>query len=344
MAISQVVATAAAVAAYVAILAIARRRRRIIIRPLTSSRFCAVVTGVDVAALSDVTYDNIRNAFHSHGGLLLIRGQERCCEMPAAVKAFAARFGTLETNEKYHRMKMEHQLHSEEHQEILCVGNALGKRSMLIAVDPSRPLLWHCDDSFRAPQPMGSCFFCIQAPSSGAATHFASGTAAWRALPETRQRELRKLAAFHDYNALNERLREENPTRAPLSAEVKKATPPILRPLVARHPETSEEALYVPGCHIARVVDLTNGAEVPFDAIIPPLVDHVTQPERSYAHQWRRGDLIIWDNRNTLHAPSHFDVQCETRLMWRITMFGPDITPSPETLNAELAETAAALR
>ena len=98
-----------------------------------------------------------------------------------------------------------------------------------------------------------------------------------------------------DYNALNERLREENPSRPALSAEVRAATPPLLRPLVAVHPETEQEALYVPGCHIARVLDLKSGAEVPYEQVIPPLVEHVTRPEHSYAHAWRRGDLVVWD-------------------------------------------------
>ena len=93
-----------------------------------------------------------------------------------------------------------------------------------------------------------------------------------------------------DGECRDERLREENPSRPALSAEVRAATPPLLRPLVAVHPETEQEALYVPGCHIARVLDLKSGAEVPYEQVIPPLVEHVTRPEHSYAHAWRRGD------------------------------------------------------
>ena len=316
------------------------------IAPLTTGRsgFGAVATGVDIANLDEPTWNALHEAFLSHGGLLLVRDQSHCCDDPAAVKAFAARFGELETNEKYFRMKMERQLHSVEHPEILCVGNALAERSMLIRVDPQRPLLWHCDDSFRMPQPMGSCFFCVQAPTSGASTHFASGTAACDALPPARRRALRELAAVHDYDALNERLREENPDRPPLSEEVRAATPPVLRPLVATHPETGREAVYVPAPHMARVVDLATGEEGAFDSVVPPLLAHVTRPEHTYAHQWRRGDLIVWDNRNTLHAPSAFDAARETRLMWRITMFGAEIAPTPGQLEGRLAAAAAAAR
>lgn len=181
------------------------------VEPLTPSGFGAVVDvgECDIRALDEDTWRSLHAAFLTHGGLLLIRGQEHCADDPAAVKAFARRFGSLETNDKYVRMRMQHQLLSEDHPEILQVGNALGTRSMMIKVDPARPLLWHCDDSFRQPQPMGSCFFCVHAPSEGARTHFASGTAAWQALEPARQAALRNLVAVHNYDALNERLREE---------------------------------------------------------------------------------------------------------------------------------------
>lgn len=67
--------------------------------------------------------------------------------------------------------------------------------------------MWHCDDSFRDPQPLGSLFFCVEAPKEGAETWFASGTAAFEALSKQRQNELVSLAAVHDYNTLNEILR-----------------------------------------------------------------------------------------------------------------------------------------
>ena len=138
--------------------------------------------------------------------------------------------------------------------------------------------------------------------------------------------------------------RLQNPSRPPLSREVRDATPPVLRPLVATHPETGEDAVYVPGCHIARVLDLTTGEEVPYETVIPPLVEHVTRhvPGGTYAHQWRRGDVVVWDNRCTLHAPSHFDNENEIRLMWRLTMFGEEILPAPEELHARLEEVGAA--
>jgi alpha-ketoglutarate-dependent taurine dioxygenase len=135
--------------------------------------FGTEVHGVDIGGgLSSAQWGQLERAFHGRsGGLLLLRGQTANA---ASVKAFAARFGVLEDNAKYLQMGLGHQLHPE-HQEILSVGNALGERSMMIAVPEHAPLLWHCDDSFRSPQPMGSCFFCVEAPAHGGETWFASG-------------------------------------------------------------------------------------------------------------------------------------------------------------------------
>ena len=81
------------------------------------------------------SWAEIEGAFHAHGGLLVLRGQEAHCGNPHAVTSFAARFGSLEDNEKYFQMGLEAQLHPEI-PEILSVGNALGDNSMMIKVDP----------------------------------------------------------------------------------------------------------------------------------------------------------------------------------------------------------------
>lgn len=310
-----------------------------LIEPLIPG-FGAMVHDVDLANLTLEEWKQIHTAFLENGGLLLVRGQHHLCDMPGAVKDFASRFGSLEDNEKYFISGRSNWLH-EAHREILCVGNALGDRSMLIKVDPSAELLWHCDDSFRDPQPMGSCFFCVEAPDEGAATFFASGTLAWRALPDTQREQLRKFAAVHDYGYLDAVLRRENPDRPPLPPEA--IGEPQLRPLAAVHPETAAEALYVPGCHIASVVDLSNGQELDRDGVIAPLLAHATQPEHSYRHEWLRGDCLVWDNRCTLHAPSAFDDDQRRRLMWRLTMLGEQISPSPAALRQTLAGGQAAL-
>ena len=75
-------------------------------------------------------------------------------------------------------------------------------------------------------------------------------------------------------------------------------------------------------CHAVRTVD--------------ELVTHVTQERFAFAHAWQEGDCLIWDNRCTLHTPSHLDADAKRRLMWRITIWGDQITPKPAALKARL--------
>lgn len=175
--------------------------------------FGKLVTGInDLSSITATEMEELKQLFVAGDGLLVVRtGATSHC--PVKVKAFAAQLGALDDNEKYYKMQLQRWLHSEEHREILCVGNALGDNSMLIQIAEEDTLLWHCDDSFRDPQPMGSCFYCVSAPDATGATHFANGTAAFAALDEAEQAKLRGCAAWHDYNYLNELLRENNPDR-----------------------------------------------------------------------------------------------------------------------------------
>ena len=311
---------------------------------LTPQGFGRIVTGIpDLGAITPADAERLKQLFYEGDGLLVVRTGATTHD-PQALKNFAASFGALDDNEKYYTMKLDRWLHSAEHREILCVGNARGERSMLIHVDKDDALLWHCDDSFRDPQPMGSCFYCAVAPDRSAATHFASGTAAFAALGEEEQARLRGCVAVHDYNFLNDLLREMCPGRPPLSPEVRAATPPVLRPLVAMHPVSGKEALYVPGCHISAILDLNApagaGPELPRGETVDRLVALTTE-RFSYAHQWQEGDCLVWDNRCTLHAPSHLEADTQQRLMWRLTMFGEQITPPPAELEARLAKAEA---
>ena len=97
------------------------------------------------------------DAFHESGGLILIRGQSRLT--PRELAGFAALFGELEENEKY-----DPDFLLPGHPEILRIGNLRENgtyRSLFTRADRP-PLLWHCDDSFREPQPLGSCILCVE--------------------------------------------------------------------------------------------------------------------------------------------------------------------------------------
>ncbi len=284
---------------------------------LTPSGFGAELGDVDLARPDEAMVEKAMDAFHEAGGLIVIRDQAHV--EPAHLRRFVRRFGAPEGNDKYDPAFLVPGF-----PDMLRIGNTKenGKyTSLFIQADPP-PLLWHMDDSFRAPQPIGSCLFCVRTPPEGGETGFAGLTAAYADLPDEMKRRIQSIRTVHSYNHLNELLRRKNPHRPPLSQALREQFPPIVRPLVARHPETGRKALYLSLCHIESVehMDTAEGG-----ALLNSLQAHATGADYTYMHRWRPGDLVVWDNRCTLHAPTPFDDRRYERLMYRLTFGGRQI-------------------
>jgi len=285
--------------------------------PITTSGFGRELIDLDINGLEEIDRKVVLDQYHDSGGLLLIRNQNHL--PPAALSDFVSIFGHVEQNEKYNPDFL-----LSGHPEILKIGNVKDKgayAALFVQADPP-PLLWHTDDSFRHPQPIGSCLYCVNTPPVGGETGFAGMTAAYESLSREMQSKLETLTAVHSYNHLNEMLRHKNPHRPPLSEELKREMPPIKRPLVAQHPETGGKALYIPLCHIEKLVgvDEKEGRE-----LLGGLLEHATGPDFAYMHKWKPGDVVVWDNRAALHAPSPFDDERHVRLMYRLTFGGKQL-------------------
>ena len=285
--------------------------------PLTPSGFGAELGDLDLARLDEAMVDGAMDAFHEAGGLIVLRDQDHI--EPADLQRFVNRFGTPEGNEKYDPGFL-----VPGYPDILRIGNAKENgryTSLFIQADPP-PLLWHMDDSFRHPQPAGSCLFCLRTPPEGGETGFAGMTAAYDDLPKDVKARIASIRTVHSYNHLNELLRKKNPHRPPLGETLLAQFPPIVRPLVARHPETGGKSLYLPLCHIESVEGL---GKAEGEALLNGLQEHATGEAYTYMHRWRPGDLVVWDNRCTLHAPTPFDDSRYERLMYRLTFGGRQI-------------------
>ena len=286
-------------------------------KPLTSSGFGVELTSLDIANLDDGDIDTILDSFYDAGGLLLVKHQEHISQHQLI--DFIKNFGLVELNEKYNPDFL-----IPGHPELLRIGNTRknGKYSALfIEADPP-PLLWHTDDSFRDPQPAGSCLFCVRTPTVGGDTGFVGMNAAYEALPDQIKDQLEGLQAIHSYDFLNELLRKKNPHRPPLSDELKKKMPPVTRPLVAQHPVSKKKGLYIPLSHIESIPGL---AEEQTRALLDDLIQHMTEPQFTHMHHWEPGDLVVWDNRSAMHAPTQFDDKVYERLMYRLTFNGEQI-------------------
>ena len=158
--------------------------------------------------------------------------------------------------------------------------------------------LWHTDSSFKAPSGYASLLYARTVAPIGGHTEFADLRAAYDALSEAMRSRLTGLIAEH--SLINSRRRLGFST---FTAEELVAFAPVRRPLVRRIPESGRDSLYI-ASHIGRVEGLED-AEA--EALLAELTAHATQRQFVYTHRWRVGDLVMWDNRCTMHRGTEFD-------------------------------------
>ena len=175
---------------------------------------------------------------------------------------------------------------------------------------------WHTDHSNLARPPKATTLYAIEIPIQGGNTEFTDMRAAYNALSGDDKAFWRGRRALHRYlsSRAPRRLLQRN------EAEVAK-TPDIWQPIVRRHDETGRAALYLNPMRIEEIEDLASAeAHDRLDA----LYAHCDQPRFQYSHAWRLGDMLIWDNRATMHqATFDFDSR-ERRYLHRIMLQGTE--------------------
>ena len=276
------------------------------ITPLTPG-FAARIDGADITQpVDDSTWAEIRAAFDEHS-VLLFRGQPLDDDKQIA---FSQRFGSLEVTRSMNP----------------AAGTPFARQSNLdiktgdvIPPEDRRMvyqlanMLWHSDSSFKPVPSLCSLLSARIVPPEGGATEFASTRCAYPALPEELKRRVKDAVAVHDFSWSRDQVRPG------FFTEKERAVyPPVRHPLVRRNPVNGREALFL-GAHASHIVGM------PVDdgrALLKELLEHVTQPQFCYRHEWQEGDLIIWDNRCVLHRATPFDTTRHKRLMQRTTVSG----------------------
>jgi taurine dioxygenase len=178
---------------------------------------------------------------------------------------------------------------------------------------------WHGDSSYREIPSDASLFYAEIVPDEGGDTLFADATAAWRTLEPELRRRVEGLYGVHSLETLRQWGLRHNPERDRNVDAQAAAYPPVRQPVVRVHPATGAKSLYVCPAVISHVEGLDADASA---ALIDKLIAHVTQERFVYTHRWRKGDLVIWDNRAVLHTASLFDHTRYQRLMYRTTVAG----------------------
>ena len=171
--------------------------------------------------------------------------------------------------------------------------------------------LWHTDSSFKRVPALASLLYARSIPPVGGHTEFADERAAYDALPEEMKCRLDSLVAEH--SIFNSRARLGFTS---FSDEERAGLPPVPQVLVRTHPESGRKSLYL-ASHAGRIFGM---GEQEGRALIDQLVAHATQPQFVYTHRWRVHDLVIWDNRCTMHRGADFDDLRWKRDMQRATV------------------------
>jgi len=174
---------------------------------------------------------------------------------------------------------------------------------------------WHTDDSYFAEPAKGTLLQSIEIPKSGGQTSFCNMEKAYEDWPEEKKKRADGLMAVHGYDTMR------TPARAvKRTAEEKAETPDVVHPLIRTHDETGKKTIYVNTNRTDHIVGMDRAES---DALLDEIYEHVTRPEYIYRHEWRVGDLLVWDNRCLMHAVNMDFPVGQTRLHQRILLKGP---------------------
>jgi taurine dioxygenase len=264
---------------------------------------------VDLAGdIDDVTFREIEAAFHDHI-VVVFRGQRLSS---ARQIAFSRRFGELEIHivKKYLLA---------DYPEILLVSNIKNAAGENIGLADAG-FTWHSDVSYRQHPSRCSLLYAIEVPEQDGVTLgntvFVNTIRAYDALPDSMKIWLTGRRAVHRYS---ERMRVADSPRPKLTAAQLAETPDAAHPIVRTHPFTGRRALYVTK---GECIGIEGVPEDEGRAVIEELHEHCIRAEFQYRHQWRTGDLLMWDNATAMHLAICDYALPQRRLMHRTTVIG----------------------
>ena len=271
----------------------------------TGAALGAEVGGVDLRSLTDADFAAVYRACLDHS-VLLMRGQVLSDD---DLIAFSRRFGELDLapiQENGRRFV-------DGYPEIYVVSNVV-ENGVAIGSLGAGEAVWHTDMSYLEDPPKASMLYAIEVPPEGGNTGFTSMYRAYEALPEGLKRRLSGRRVKHDgtYNSGGYVRQGVTPTDDP------RAAPGMYHPIVCTHPETGRKGLYL-GRRRNAYVEGMELAES--EALLDEVWEYATRDELTWYNRWRVGDVVLWDNRCTMHRRDPFDA-ASRRIMHRTQMKG----------------------
>ncbi|HZP87575.1 MAG TPA: TauD/TfdA family dioxygenase [Burkholderiales bacterium] len=286
------------------------------IYPVTEN-FAAEIGDVDLCTpLSAEQFAEIEAAFNRYA-VLVFPDQNLTVDQHLD---FARRFGPLETT--IHALRKDAQLRLRpEIADVsnLFVGDKIWGENSRKRVFEMANRMWHTDSSFKRVPGKASLLYARSIVPVGGQTEYADMRAAYDALSDTLKERLRGLVAEHAIRYSRRKLGFSD-----FSDEENEALPPVPQVLVRRHPGSGRLSLYL-ASHAGRILGMD---EAEGQALLQQLIDHATQRQFVYAHRWRVHDLVMWDNRCTMHRVRPYDDLRWPRDMQRTTV--SDVAPTCE--------------
>ena len=288
----------------------------------------ATVAGIDLTEpLSERDFASVVRALAKFG--VLCFPQQSLS--PAALKAFASRFGSLEIN-------VANAYQEPGFPEVMILSNKTVAGKAIGLADAGQD--WHTDMSYARTIAYTNILHGIEIPTRDGkplgATVFADMRAAYDGLSAPIASRIASLSATHDFNKFWEKMRrEKGSARPPLTQAQRESRPPVSHPMVLQHPISGRTVLYANPGYVTHVDGLSDEES---RALLEPLFEHQLQARYQYAHQWSVGDVLMWDNLSVLHNAIPDYGPDEHRLIIRCQVmadrvFAPDFL-SASTVNA----------
>ena len=270
----------------------------------------AEVSGVDMRLPIDAeTVQAVTDAWMKH--LVLVFPNQRISD--AEHVAFTRHFGEPEI---FHQTSLH--LRSDRVREIFLVSNVDETGRLMAPGEPSQRQLsssqqWHTDSSYRPMPSAGSLLHGIEISRTGGVTQFINMCMVYDELPESLRRQVEGRKARHDFGMLSRLVGSPPPT-----PEECAAMPPVWHPMVRRHPVTGRKSLYVSSIYNDAIEEMEDDAA---RRLVEELTEFAAQSKYMYRHVWEPHDVLMWDNRCTVHAVTPHDPM-ERRVMHRTTIVG----------------------
>jgi taurine dioxygenase len=271
----------------------------------------AEITDLNLAEpLADDTFRAAEDVLHDRG-VVVFRDQHLTEEQHVA---FSRRFGELEIHVAKQYLKPGYP-------EILVVSNVIANAQNIGMRDAGQ--YWHSDLSYVDNPSRCSLLYALEVPTQDGRvlgdTLFASAAHAYETSPGSLKVRLERARAVHRY-ADRYKQQQETIGREPLSEQQLKRVPDVSHLVIRPHPLTGRKVLFVNEGFTAYIEGMT---QTESDALLQGLFAHIVRPEALYAHHWRRGDLLMWDNCLVQHCAVGDYALPLRRLMHRTTVAGP---------------------